>query len=78
MMPILAATAIAIDVDPALLMFPAVLACSAAFMLPVATAPNAIAYGSGMVESRRMFNEGIMLNVFAVTVVCLVCWLAFS
>jgi sodium-dependent dicarboxylate transporter 2/3/5 len=78
MMPILAATAIAVDVDPALLMFPAVLACSAAFMLPVATAPNAIAYGSGMVESRRMFNEGLMLNVFAVAVVCLVCWIAFS
>lgn len=78
MMPILAATGVAIGVDPALLMFPAVLAASGAFMLPVATAPNAIAYGSGLVDARRMFREGAMLNVLAALVICTVCWLAFS
>ena len=78
MMPILAATGVAIGVDPALLMFPAVLAASGAFMLPVATAPNAIAYGSGLVSAQRMFREGAMLNVLAAAVICAVCWVAFS
>ena len=78
MMPILAATGVAIGVDPALLMFPAVLAASGAFMLPVATAPNAIAYGSGLVSAQRMFREGAMLNVLAAAVICTVCWFAFS
>lgn len=78
MMPILAATGVAIGVDPALLMFPAVLAASGAFMLPVATAPNAIAYGSGLVSAQRMFREGAMLNVLAAAIICLVCWLTFA
>ncbi|PZO10550.1 MAG: sodium:dicarboxylate symporter [Lysobacteraceae bacterium] len=77
MMPILAATGVAIGVDPALLMFPAVLAASGAFMLPVATAPNAIAYGSGLVDAPRMFREGAMLNVIGLVVICTVCWIAF-
>ena len=66
------------EVDPALLMFPAVLAASGAFMLPVATAPNAIAYGSGLVSAQRMFREGAMLNVLAAAIICTVCWFAFS
>jgi sodium-dependent dicarboxylate transporter 2/3/5 len=78
MMPILAATGLAIGVDPALLMFPAVLAASGAFMLPVATAPNAIAYGSGLVDAPRMFREGAMLNVIGLVVICTVCWFAFG
>ena len=45
---------------------------------PVATAPNAIAYGSGLVDAQRMFREGAMLNVLAAAVICAVCWLAFS
>lgn len=78
MMPILAATGVAIGVDPALLMFPAVLAASGAFMLPVATAPNAIAYGSGLVSAQRMFREGAMLNVLAAAIICVVCWFVFA
>lgn len=78
LMPILAATAIAVDVDPALFMFPAVLAASVGFMLPVATAPNAIAYGSGAVTSRDMLREGAVLDVVGVAVLCGVCWLAFN
>ena len=78
LMPILAATANGLGVDPALLMFPAVLAASVGFMLPVATAPNAIAYGSGHVEGRRMLREGAALDLMGVAVVCAVSWLAFS
>lgn len=78
MMPILAATAQAVGVEPALFMFPAVLAASVGFMLPVATAPNAIAYGSGEVSARRMLREGAVLDVIGVVVLCAVCWVAFG
>ncbi|WP_407705096.1 SLC13 family permease [Thalassotalea agarivorans] len=62
LMPILAAAAIAIDVNPALLMVPAAMCASSAFMLPVATAPNAIAYGSGLINIKQMVKEGAMLS----------------
>lgn len=78
MMPILAATAPAIGVEPALLMFPAVLAASIGFMLPVATAPNAIAYGATGIDSARMLRAGAFLDVAGVVVVVLVGYIAFS
>ena len=78
MLPILAATATAIGVEPALLMLPAVLASSAAFMLPIATAPNLVAYGTGLVSSARMLREGFVLNLLAVVVLTAVCWIAFA
>jgi sodium-dependent dicarboxylate transporter 2/3/5 len=78
MMPILAATAVAVGVDPALFMFPAVLAASVGFMLPVATAPNAIAYGSGYVSARDMLREGAVLDLIGVAVLCTVCYVAFG
>lgn len=78
MMPILAATAPAIGVEPALLMFPAVLAASIGFMLPVATAPNAIAYGATGMDSARMLRAGAFLDVAGVLVVATIGYLAFS
>jgi sodium-dependent dicarboxylate transporter 2/3/5 len=78
LMPILAAAATAIGVEPALLMFPAVMAASIGFMLPVATAPNAIAYGTGWVGSRTMIREGFVLDLAGVAVLCAVCWVAFG
>ena len=69
LMPILAAAGIALGVDPALLMVPAVLSASCSFMLPVATAPNAIAFGSGQVSARQMLRHGAILNVIGVLVV---------
>jgi sodium-dependent dicarboxylate transporter 2/3/5 len=77
LMPILAATGLALGIDPALLMFPAVLAASVGFMLPVATAPNAIAYGTGHVDARTMLREGFALDLIGVAVLSLVCWIAF-
>jgi sodium-dependent dicarboxylate transporter 2/3/5 len=53
-------------VDPAVLMIPAAMAASCAFMLPVATAPNAIAYGTGEIEIRDMVKEGAVLS-FAIS-----------
>ncbi|HEX4916055.1 MAG TPA: DASS family sodium-coupled anion symporter, partial [Vicinamibacterales bacterium] len=78
LMPIMAATAQAVGVDPALLMFPAVMAASIGFMLPIATAPNAIAYGSGRVPARAMLREGAVMDVLGTLVVVAVCYVAFS
>ncbi len=70
-MPILAAAALATGVDPALFMLPAALAATCAFMLPVGTAPNAIAYGSGEVPAKRMLREGFALNLFGIVLLSL-------
>ena len=71
LMPILAAAAIASDIDPLLLMIPAALSASCAFMLPVATAPNAVVYGSGMLPVAVMARTGVRLNLLAVMVITL-------
>jgi sodium-dependent dicarboxylate transporter 2/3/5 len=69
LMPIMAALARALEVAPYLLMVPAIVSCSCAFMLPVATPPNAIVIGSGYVDTRQLFAEGIRLNLIAAVVV---------
>ena len=53
LMPLLASAAVVMDVDPMLLMIPAAMSASCAFMLPVATAPNAVIYGSGRISIAR-------------------------
>jgi len=50
-------------------MLPAVLSASCAFMLPVATAPNAIAYGSGYLTVQQMVKAGFALNVIGALVI---------
>ena len=75
LMPILASAAIAVNVDPKLLMIPAVISSSCAFMLPVATAPNAIVYGSEKIAMKTMMREGLVLNIFVAIIVTLVSWL---
>jgi solute carrier family 13 (sodium-dependent dicarboxylate transporter), member 2/3/5 len=74
LMPILAAAAMANDIDPALLMIPATLANSLAFMMPVGTPPNAIVYGSGRVRIADMVRYGLVLNLAGVVIVTLVSW----
>ncbi len=73
MMPVLAAAAVATDVEPALLMLPAALSASCAFMLPVATGPNAVIFGSGKFTVARMAREGLALNLIGVVVVTICC-----
>ncbi|MCG6948545.1 MAG: SLC13 family permease [Acidobacteria bacterium] len=63
LMPVMAALASVLGVHPYLLMVPATVSASCAFMLPVATPPNAIVIGSGMVSARDFFREGIWLNL---------------
>jgi solute carrier family 13 (sodium-dependent dicarboxylate transporter), member 2/3/5 len=72
LMPILAGTAAAAEMDPRLLMFPAAVTASFAFMLPVATAPNAVVFSSEQITVREMATEGFALNLVGVAVVTLI------
>ena len=78
LMPILAAAGLAVGVDPKLLMIPAAISASCAFMLPVATAPNAIAYSTDKFDIKTMAREGIVLNVLVAMVVTSVCYLTLA
>lgn len=62
-LPIVGAAALEIGWDPRLLAVPAALAASCAFMLPIATPPNAIVYGSGQVTVPQMARAGAWLNI---------------
>ena len=75
LMPILAATALSAEIDPLMLMLPAVLSASCAFMLPVATGPNTIIFSTGAFSVRRMVKEGFVLNVFGALIISLICWM---
>ncbi len=77
LMPVLAATAVATDIPHELLMIPAAISASCAFMLPVATAPNAVIYGSGRVTVKQMMREGFVLNLIGALVVTAVMLVRF-
>lgn len=61
-LPILASVAIGLGENPLILAIPAALGASCAFMLPVATPPNAIVYGSGKITIPEMSKAGLWLN----------------
>ncbi|MHC1626509.1 MAG: SLC13 family permease [Methanoculleaceae archaeon] len=65
-MPVMAVTAISIGIHPYLLMLTAAITTSFAFMLPVATPPNAVAYGTGYITIRDMVRGGWVLNFLGV------------
>jgi sodium-dependent dicarboxylate transporter 2/3/5 len=69
LMPILAAAATQADIDHLLLMVPAAISASFAFMLPVATGPNAIVFGSNLLTVRQMAREGFALNLIGSVVI---------
>jgi sodium-dependent dicarboxylate transporter 2/3/5 len=68
-LPILAAAAVTQSVHPMLLMIPATLSASMAFMMPVATPPNAIVFGSGWLSVKQMAWAGLLLNLIGVVAV---------
>ncbi|MFQ5810345.1 MAG: SLC13 family permease [Armatimonadota bacterium] len=69
MMPILGATAVSMGIHPFLLMMPAAMSASCAFMLPVATPPNAIVFGTGYLNIPEMCRTGIGLNLIGVVII---------
>lgn len=71
-LPILAGMAVSIQINPLLLMIPATIAASLAFMLPVATPPNAIIFGTGRLQIREMVKTGFLLNLAGVIITTLV------
>ncbi len=69
-LPLMGALAGAMSVAPTLLMVPAAIAASYAFMLPVATPPNAIVFGGGYVTIPQMARAGIWMNLLATLLIC--------
>jgi len=78
LMPVLAAAALAAGLAPELLMVPAAMSASCAFMLPVATAPNSVVFGSGLITTARMAREGVALNFLGVAVISTACYLLLT
>jgi sodium-dependent dicarboxylate transporter 2/3/5 len=70
-LPVVGSMAVAIGVNPLLLMIPATLSASCAFALPVATPPNAIVFGSGRVRMIDMVRGGLILNLIGVVLITL-------
>ncbi|PJA74595.1 sodium:dicarboxylate symporter [bacterium CG_4_9_14_3_um_filter_65_15] len=68
-LPVLASLAVALHLNPLLLMVPATLSASCAFMLPVATPPNAIIFGTVQVTVRDMARAGFLLNLFCAVLI---------
>jgi sodium-dependent dicarboxylate transporter 2/3/5 len=66
LLPILGPLALAIDVHPFILMVGATVAASCAFMLPVATPPNAVVFGSGYLKISDMVRAGIGMNLLSI------------
>ncbi len=75
MLPVLASLAGAIGIHPYLLMVPATMAASCAFMLPIATAPNAIAFSVGDLEMKDMVKSGVWLNLCSSLLISLLVYL---
>ena len=71
LLPILATLAVSLRVNPLLLMIPGALSCSFAFMLPVATPPNAIVFGTDRLRVADMARVGVILNLIGVVIITL-------
>ncbi len=72
LLPVLAALAIELGVSPVTLTVPVALAASCAFMLPVATPPNAIVFGSGRLTIPQMAKAGLVMNLVGIVLLSLV------
>ena len=70
-LPLLAPVALSMGENPLFLLVPAALAASCAFMLPVATPPNAIVYGSGLITVPQMFRAGFWMNLLFIGLISL-------
>lgn len=73
-LPLAASFAVSVTVNPFMLMVPVALAASCAFMMPVATPPNAIIFGSGAITVPQMARAGLLLNLAAIFLILLVAY----
>lgn len=72
LLPILAALATVVQVHPYFLLVGATIAASCAFMLPVATPPNALVFGSGYIKMSDMIKAGVWLNIISIIVIIII------
>src|SRR5690606_17180942 len=77
-LPLLGALAVAQDVSPLLFAVPAAIAASWAFMMPVATPPNAFVFATGHMRSQAMIGAGFVLNLGGVVLVTLLSYVLIS
>ena len=73
--PVLYGIATGLNIDPLNMLIPATIAASCAFMLPVATPPNAIVFGSGQLSIGEMAKAGFWLNLLSIAIVPSYCYL---
>jgi sodium-dependent dicarboxylate transporter 2/3/5 len=71
-LPLLGPVAESITGTPLVWVIPAAIACSCAFMMPVATPPNAIVFGSGEIQMKDMIRAGFALNIMAIIVTTII------
>ncbi len=71
LLPILASMALALNIHPYFLLVAATLAASCAFMLPVATPPNAVVFGSGYLRIPDMIKTGLLMNIISILIISL-------
>ncbi len=72
LLPVLVSLATVIDVHPYILLVSATVAASCAFMLPVATPPNAVVFGSGYLKIEDMVRKGIWMNIISIIILTLI------
>ncbi|MEX0593764.1 MAG: SLC13 family permease [Balneolaceae bacterium] len=77
-LPVIGSVALGIGEDPVLMTLPVALVASCAFMLPVATPPNAIVYGSGVLSISQMARAGFVLNIIFTVLISLLTVYLFS
>ncbi len=78
LMPILGAAALKSGIDPKIIMVPATISASFAFMLPAATGPNAVVFGSEQLTVKEMAREGVALNFIGVGIVSVLSYFLFT
>ncbi|WP_280565187.1 SLC13 family permease, partial [Chromohalobacter sp. 48-RD10] len=71
-LPLLGALAISLDMDPLVFTVPAAIAASCAFMMPVATPPNAIVFATGHMKIQTMIRAGLLLNIVGTLLITLI------
>lgn len=74
LLPVMGAIALQVGVPPILLTVPITIAASCAFMLPVATPPNAIVFSTGAITIPQMAKAGIALNLIGIVIVTIISW----
>mgnify|MGYP001223243905 CR=1 FL=1 len=76
LLPILAALSLSANIKPEIIMVPAAMSASCAFMLPVATAPNTIVFSTNRFKLTHMAKEGLMLNLAGAIIIAAVCFIS--